>query len=149
VREAGLGMSCMSDRRFVDTNILVYARDADNDHKREVAHTEIEALWMSGNGRISYQVLAEYFTVLSRKYGVPDSVLMDELDDFESWSPCAIDSLVFSRAKKLRDHYRLSWWDCQIVAAAEHCQCPVLLSEDLSHGARYGTVEVLNPFMSS
>ena len=42
--------------------------------------------------------------------------------------------------------HRISYWDGAIVAAAESLGSPILYSEDLSHGQRYGSVRVLNPF---
>ena len=42
--------------------------------------------------------------------------------------------------------YQTSYWDGAILAAAESIGVPRLYSEDLNHGQRYGSVEVLNPF---
>ena len=47
----------MSDVVFVDTNILVYAHDADAGPKRERAARTLQGLWDDGNGRLSVQVL--------------------------------------------------------------------------------------------
>ncbi len=41
--------------------------------------------------------------------------------------------------------YRLSYWDALILHAAESCGAAVVYSEDLSHGQRYGAVEVVDP----
>ena len=43
----------------------------------------------------------------------------------------------------------ISYWDGAIVAAAEVLEAPVLYSEDLSHGQRYGTVRVVNAFLEA
>ena len=35
-----------------------------------------------------------------------------------------------------------------IVAAAQACECKVLLTEDLQHGQKFGAVRVIDPFAS-
>ena len=49
----------MSDRCFVDTNILVYAHDRSAGLKHKRARQLIEDLWDSGLGVLSTQVLQE------------------------------------------------------------------------------------------
>jgi predicted nucleic acid-binding protein len=44
---------------FVDTNVLVYARDDTDPAKHEKARAWMEQLWTSATGRISVQVLEE------------------------------------------------------------------------------------------
>jgi len=48
----------------------------------------------------------------------------------------------------LQDRFSLSWWDALIVAAAQMCECEVLLTEDLQHGQVFDTVRVVDPFAS-
>ena len=43
-------------------------------------------------------------------------------------------------------HHRLSWFDALMWAYAEQAEVPTLYSEDFTHGARYGTVQVIDPF---
>jgi predicted nucleic acid-binding protein len=42
----------------------------------------------------------------------------------------------------------LSVYDALIVAAAQDAGCPLLLSEDLQPGQKFGTLTVENPFRS-
>ena len=42
---------------------------------------------------------------------------------------------------------RLSIWDALIVAAAQAAGSETLMTEDLSHGQRFGSVLVENPFL--
>jgi len=42
---------------IVDTNVLVYAYDADGGHKHTMARARLEALWESESGLISTQVI--------------------------------------------------------------------------------------------
>jgi len=56
----------MSDKYFVDTNILVYAHDRSAGAKHDRARTLIEQLWQSGNGVLSTLVLQELCLNLRR-----------------------------------------------------------------------------------
>jgi predicted nucleic acid-binding protein len=44
--------------------------------------------------------------------------------------------------------WRISLWDALIVCAADVSGCERILSEDLSHGATYGSIRVENPFLA-
>jgi len=61
----------MTGRTFVDTNILVYAHDADAGDKHNIAAAMIADLWESRNGIISTQVLQELYVTLTRKVASP------------------------------------------------------------------------------
>jgi predicted nucleic acid-binding protein len=52
---------------FVDTNVLVYARDASEPAKRAVAIQWLEQLWSEHRGRTSTQVLSEYYATVTGK----------------------------------------------------------------------------------
>jgi hypothetical protein len=54
-----------------------------------------------------------------------------------------------TRGIELHQAHSLSVWDGLIVQAALDAQCDVLLSEDLQHGRRFGSLEVVNPFLSA
>ena len=53
----------MSVTCFVDTNLLVYARDAKELSKQPLAEAWLEALWRLRRGRLSYQVLHQYYVL--------------------------------------------------------------------------------------
>ena len=61
----------MSDVVFVDSNILIYAHDADAGPKRERAVEKLRDLWESGAGRLSVQVLQEFYVNVTRKLATP------------------------------------------------------------------------------
>lgn len=48
---------------FVDTNILVYYRDASEAEKQRKAEHWLAELWQKRTGRLSYQVLNEYIVI--------------------------------------------------------------------------------------
>jgi predicted nucleic acid-binding protein len=133
---------------FVDTNILVYAREAENTVKRARAREWLEVLWRDLRGRTSIQVLNEYYAVLTQgtKYRVDRESAWDDVLELLEWNPQEIDAEVLTRAHEIESRFQLSWWDCLIVAAAQAQTCTLLLTEDLQDGANYGNVIARNPF---
>jgi len=57
----------MSDSLFVDTNILVYYRDSSEHEKQPIAENWIRKIWEKKLGRLSYQVLNEYYVTVTKK----------------------------------------------------------------------------------
>jgi predicted nucleic acid-binding protein len=78
----------MSDKFFVDTNILVYAHDRAAAVKHERARSLIEKLWNSGGGVLSTQVLQELCVNLRRKTAQPPSIEQTRglPQDYSSWN---------------------------------------------------------------
>lgn len=64
----------MSDKCFLDTNILVYAHDRLAGAKHQRAATLTEQLWNEGTGLISTQVLQEFCYTVRRKLTHPLSL---------------------------------------------------------------------------
>jgi predicted nucleic acid-binding protein len=137
----------MSDRYFVDTNILVYAHDRSTGAKHERARSLVEKLWTSREGVLSTQVLQELAVNIRRKAARPLSPeeTRDLVADYLSWEIIVntADSIV--EALELESRYRISFWDAMIVHAAQVAGAGVLYSEDLSDGQAYGSVRVVNP----
>jgi predicted nucleic acid-binding protein len=48
-------------------------------------------------------------------------------------------------AWRVQDHYRISFWDSLVVAAAQRAGCRIL-TEDLQDGQDFDGVIVVNPF---
>lgn len=138
----------MSDNVFVDTNVLLYSRDASEPEKQAVACARLDELWEKHSGRLSVQVLNEYFVNVTRKLvpGLPPEEAWDDIESLSAWQPVPLDMPVLTRAFAVQRRYGLSWWDSLIVAAAEVAGCARILSEDLADGASYFGITVENPF---
>jgi len=121
----------MADRYFVDTNVLVYARDASEPEKQPVARTWMQWLWKRQAGRLSTQVLQEFYQTVTRKLqpGLDPTVARAEVRDLGAWNPVAVDGALLEHAWALEDKHRFSWWDALIVAAACQSECQFLLTE--------------------
>lgn len=140
----------MSDSIFVDTNILLYACDASEPEKQSIAAQRLDALWETRSGRISVQVLNEYFVNVTRKLdpGLSPGEAWDDVEALSVWDPLPIDMALLQRGYHVHQRYGLSWWDSLIVAAAEASGSTTILSEDMTHGANYLGITVENPFDS-
>jgi predicted nucleic acid-binding protein len=134
---------------FVDTNVLVYARDSRDAAKRASAREWLELLWRELRGRTSTQVLNEYYSLLTQraKFQVSRTAAWDDVRELLKWRPQEIDVETLTRAREVEMQYQLNWWDCLIVAAAQAQGCSLLLTEDLQDRANYGGVTVRNPFL--
>lgn len=133
---------------FVDTNVLVYARDRSDARKHERALEWMRHLWETGEGRLSVQVLQEFYVTATRKLepGLPPEVARADVEDLSAWRPITIDVAVLEAAWSIEDRFALSFWDALIAAAAHVAACAVLLSEDLQHGMDLEGVRVVDPF---
>jgi predicted nucleic acid-binding protein len=136
---------------FVDTNVLVYSRDSRVAAKQERAREWLGFLWESRKGRLSRQVLQEYYVTVTRKLkpGLPpDEARADVRALFHWLGPVDAASLI-ELSWDLQDRFSLSFWDALIVGAASNLGCRFLLTEDLSAGQDLDGVEVISPFESS
>jgi len=141
----------MTDLYFVDTNILVYARDATHSAKHSQARTWLEHLWTTRTGRISTQVLKEYYQVVTRrlKPGLPREQARADIRDLWTWEPVETDQEVFEQAWSLEDRLNYNWWDLLILAAALRGNCTYVLSEDLQNDQTIDNLKILNPFTTT
>jgi predicted nucleic acid-binding protein len=134
---------------FVDTNVLLYAVDtADREKQRAAAEWRAE-LWRSRRGRISYQVLQEFYAQAVRKDPKSAEAARAEVRDLFAWDPARVDDAVIEGAWGLQGRFSLSFWDALIVAAALSLGCRFLLTEDLSHGQVLDGLRVVSPFRTS
>lgn len=134
---------------FVDTNVFVYRHDRSDPSKQACAERWIRLLAGSRLGRLSFQVLQELYATLTRTHGLhfDRSEARDIVVALAVWRPVAVDLPTLERAWLVQDAFSVSWWDALIVAAAQTCECGVLLTEDLQHGQEFGATRVVNPFV--
>jgi predicted nucleic acid-binding protein len=141
----------MSDKYFVDTNILLYAHDRSAGIKHQRARSLVESLWLSGRGVLSTQVLQELCINLRRKIAtpLPTAEVRQLLREYSTWEMITNSAGSVLEALELELRYQTSFWDALIVQAAITSGASVLYSEDLAAGQKYGTVRVMNPLLAS
>ena len=142
-------MSAEGPRVFVDANVLVYMRDTTQRVKQKKAERWLRALWSSGNGRVSVQVLQEFYVTVTQKLrpGMKRADAREDVQSLFSWQPVVQDPRLLQEAWTLQDRYQLAWWDAPVVAAAVRAQCRYLLSEDFQDGMVFGDVTIIDPFV--
>jgi predicted nucleic acid-binding protein len=133
---------------FVDANVLVYARDSSEEEKQRQAEAWIRELWKTGSGRVSMQVLQEFYVTVTQKLqpGMGRPAARGDVRDLLQWQPVLSDADLLDSAWRLQDRYDLAWWDAPVVAAAQRAGCRYLLSEDFHDETRFGDLVVLDPF---
>jgi predicted nucleic acid-binding protein len=136
---------------FIDTSVLVYAYDRAAGLKQERALETLDYLATSSRGRLSVQILGEFFRATTRrlKPPLPVAAARTELSMLaRAWPIVPITPLVVLEAARGVDQHRLSYWDAQIWATARLSQIDVVLSEDFSDGQVVDGVTFRNPFTS-
>ena len=133
---------------FVDTNVLVYSRDTSERTKQPQAAAWLEHLWRERTGRVSVQVLQEYYVTVTRKLspGMAPADARRDVLHLATWRPVAIDEAMLEDAWVGEDRWGLSFWDALIVSAARATGCRHLLSEDLQDEQEFEGVTVVDPF---
>jgi len=132
---------------FVDSNVFLYAVDEADPDKQRAARKWRAELWKSRRGRVSFQVLGEFYVNAVRKRPAAREEARAEVRDLLAWNPVVADAALLERGWKLQDRYQLSYWDALIVAAAKAASCRYLLTEDLQAGQKLDGIEVVNPFL--
>ncbi len=137
----------MSDRYFVDTNILMYAHDRAAGEKHVRAKALVADLWENRSGVISTQVLQELAVNLRRKAKQPlgAKATRELLSDYLAWQVVVNGGDSILEALDLEARYQISFWDALVVHSAQVSGAKILYSEDLSDGQTYGTLRVINP----
>lgn len=139
---------------LVDTNILVYRFDPRFPDKQEVATKVLRAGIRSGELQLPHQAVVEFVAAVTRPLADGEPLLdlaaatqeaEELLLQFDVLYP---NEQIVRLALRGAAAYQLSWFDAHLWAYAEHYGLAELLSEDFQHDRTYGTVKVINPFMS-
>lgn len=137
----------MNGKVFFDTNILLYLYGADQS-KRERATSLFRDRSQEGTLLISTQVVQEFHAAGSKKLRIPSHILRSLTTALLQLPTVVVQADQISTALELETRFQISFWDSLILAAAESGGARVVLSEDLNHGQRYGSVLVENPFLA-
>lgn len=133
---------------FVDTDVLVHARDATESHKQRRADEWITDLWRTRTGRTSFQVLAEYYYIVTERLepGLDAATAREDVRDLLAWEPYEVSRTALEGAWSLHVDRQLRWWDALAFATAQAGGCGHFLTAVLPHDLEIGGVRVINPF---
>lgn len=136
----------LSDRVFVDTNVFVYADDADAGGKRDRARSILSELVSAGRAVVSTQVLQEFYVVATRKLSIPPDRARSRIEVLSRLHVVLIRPELVLGAIDLHRLHALSFWDALVLRCASVAGCSRVLSEDLNHGQIIDGVRIENPF---
>lgn len=134
---------------FFDSNVFVCLFDETDAAKHAVARGLVADALAQGTGIVSFQVVQEVLSVLTRKLKV-----IARAEDAESFMQQTLVPLwqvqpspeLYASALGIQQRQGFSFYDSLVVAAALQAGCGRLFSEDLQHGQRIGRLRVENPF---
>jgi predicted nucleic acid-binding protein len=139
-----------ANRRFtIDSNLLVYASDLEAGDKHEAAR-DLVFRATSVDCTLTLQALAEFFHVVTRKFGVSARVAAEIVNGWRDIFPvCFADDAVLVDAMDAVDGHNLSFWDAMLWATARRAGCRAVLSEDFQDGRELGGVVFINPLAAT
>jgi predicted nucleic acid-binding protein len=138
----------MTDRIFIDTNIIVYTLDSENILKQTKAKVILDQFYSNQNYIISTQVVQEFCNVALRKLEpqVPEKMLSEFIATFPSGQIELINLNTIDKALSVKTQYKYSFWDSLIIASAIHAGCNLLYTEDLKDHQSIDNLMIVNPF---
>lgn len=139
----------MTGKTFVDSNVLIYAHDFDAGPRQRRAAACLTELWDARAGRLSTQVLQEFYVNVTQKIKIPlsRSAAREVVRSYTPWVDSWITPATVLRASEIGETWHLSFWDSMIVAAAEQNHAVQLWTEDLNHDQVVAGVRIVNPFL--
>ncbi|MBS2021664.1 MAG: PIN domain-containing protein [Deltaproteobacteria bacterium] len=133
-------------RVFFDTNLLVYSVD-DRDKLRQKAARKLLTEHLGASTAVfSTQVLQEFFSVATRKLGLPVELARDAVHTYAQASVVQVTPDLILSAIDLHRLRPISFWDALVVRAANVANCAILLTEDLTDGEVFDGTRVQDPF---
>ena len=138
---------------LVDTNVLVYRFDLRDRRKQKIATELLRRGLADRSIRIAHQAIVEFYAAVTRPIRGFGPLLSAADATRETESLLALFDILYPSEEIVRAAmlataaYQLSWFDAHMWAYAATNGIADLISEDLQHGRRYGTVRVIDPFV--
>jgi predicted nucleic acid-binding protein len=139
---------------LIDTNILVYRFDTRFPNKQRIALELLRRGIVEDSVRVPHQAILEFVAAVTRPLIGNRSLLTPEDARREAEEFLAQFTVLYPNEALVRlalrgaAAYQLAWFDAHLWAYAEHYGLSELISEDFQHDRLYGTVRVVNPFLS-
>jgi predicted nucleic acid-binding protein len=136
----------MQDKVFFDTNILIYCYSIDEEDKQKIALKLVDVY--SESSLISTQVINELSNILFKKFKLSSIEIENTILEIDNYINIIDFNLTTQiKALKIKDKYKLQYYDSLIIATAIENKCTVLYSEDMQNGLIIeNTLTIINPF---
>lgn len=140
----------MSDKFFLDTNIVVYSFNKNEPDKQAKAIELMDEALKENTGCISFQVIQEFLNVALKKFTTPLNY-----KDCQEYLHTALEPLcevqsstqLYFQALDIADRWRYSFYDSLIISSAIQADCKILYTEDLQHDQYIKELRIVNPFL--
>jgi len=137
----------MKDNIFLDSNIILYSYSKTESNKSQVANNLI----FSHNHNkvlISTQVINEVTNILYKKFKLDSRSIENVILEIDNNFMIVDFSLTTQiKAIKIKEKYKLQYYDSLILATALENSCTILYSEDMQHNQLIeNQLKIINPF---
>lgn len=134
----------MSDRPFIDTNVLVYCYSADDYQKRERA---MEILNNFPDAVTSVHILNEFSNVCIKKASATPQEVSKMVYELVEYIKCVqTDPSTVHAALEIKKTFKFSYYDSFHIATAQQHGSKMFFSEDMQDGMVVKGVKIVNPF---
>ena len=138
----------MSDKIFLDTNILIYAIETrgKDPNKSQIAQTLLKL----HNIILSTQVLGEFYHATTSPRRTSPLTHDEATVWIQLWKRYDLETITVAHvdlALELKERFQIGYYDALILASGRLSQCKHVFSEDLVDGQDYGGISVINPFL--
>lgn len=137
----------MKDKVFLDSNIILYSYSATETDKNRVANDLIFSL---NELLVSTQVINEVTNILYKKFRLDSTSIENVILEIDNNFEIVNFSLTTQiKAIKIKEKYKLQYYDSLILATALENGCTLLYSEDMQHEQIIeNQIKIINPFIS-
>lgn len=139
----------MNAEVFLDTNVLLYSisQIPEEATKQRIADTLATTVTFG----TSAQVCQEFYVVATgrMKQFISPATVTEFVRKLMRRPFVPTDAELIQEAIAVRVRFQVSYWGAAIIAAAQRLGAKTIYSEDLSHGQHYGSVQVVNPFLTA
>jgi len=134
---------------FVDSNILIYFAQAEEEEKHHIANKFIDELTEKGEMCISVQNLAEFSRVMTEK--APKKLDFDEVNEFVARFSKFSQVLSYSSstvilANSLAKKHKIHFFDALLAATMKENSVFEILTENVSDFNKVKGIKARNPF---
>ena len=136
----------MSDKIFLDTNILIYLFSTEDIFKQKVAKNLISEDYRNSTVVWSTQIIQEFFNVSTKKLGSDPLAVKKSIKRLDYFELVTVNFEMILEAIDLKILYKYSFWDSLVIAAALFANCDILFSEDMQHNQSVNGIRIINPF---
>lgn len=139
----------MTEKYLVDSNILIYALDASEGEKHEMAVAFMEEASFGGNAVLSTQNLAEFYVNITspkKGKGLPEDISTQKLEELaETFETVSYGTETIIEGARLHREHKTHFWDALLAATMLENGIRTIYTENTKDFAKVPGIKALNP----